>query len=47
MIDPDHELPKCRQAELLDLSRDCLYYKPMPIAQTGLDLMRIWWSCCC
>lgn len=41
MIDKQHELPQCRQAELLDLSRGCLYYKAVPIAQPDLDLMRL------
>jgi putative transposase len=41
MIDKQHELPQTRQAELLDLSRGCLYYQPVPISQTDLDLMLI------
>lgn len=40
MIDPEHELPQTQQAQLLDLSRSCLYYKPVPISPTDLELMR-------
>ena len=40
MIDPKHELPQTQQAQLLDLSRGCLYYKPTPISQADLVLMR-------
>jgi len=41
MIDREHDLPAIRQVRLLDLSRGCIYYKPTPIAQADLDLMRI------
>jgi len=41
MIDREHDLPAIRQVKLLDLSRGCIYYKPTPIAQADLDLMRM------
>ena len=31
MIDREHELPVKRQAELLQLSRSGLYYRPRPV----------------
>jgi putative transposase len=40
MIDREHELAIGRQAELLQLSRSNLYYKPRPISPTILALMR-------
>ncbi len=40
MIDRDHALPLAHQAQLLELSRGSLYYVPVPISQTDLDLMR-------
>jgi putative transposase len=40
MIDRDHALPLSHQAELLDLCRSGLYYKPAPISDTDLSLMR-------
>jgi putative transposase len=40
MIDREHELPACRQVELLDLSRGCIYYIPTPVSEADLDLMR-------
>ncbi len=30
MIDPAHELPIVRQAQLLDLTRSPIYYQPQP-----------------
>ena len=39
MIDPEHTLPRSRQAELLELSRSSLYYQPMPISEADLELM--------
>ena len=40
MIDRDHELPVSRQAELLELSRSAVYYRPVPISDDDLALMR-------
>lgn len=40
MIDATHELSLTRQAELLDLSRASLYYKPVPVSDADLRLMR-------
>ncbi len=41
MIDRDHGLSLTRQAELLSLSRGCLYYQPKPVSVADLELMRI------
>ena len=41
MIDPlDRQLSVTRQCELIDLSRSSYYYRPMPISQEELELMR-------
>jgi putative transposase len=40
MIDPTHELPIVRQAELLDLSRSSVYYLPQETPESELALMR-------
>ena len=40
MIDRDHRLPVKRQAELLGISRGAAYYRPAPIAEAQLALMR-------
>ena len=40
MIDPDHELPLTRQAQLLQLSRSGLYYRPRPVPPADLAIMR-------
>ena len=40
MIDQDHELSLTRQAELLELSRASLYYRPVPVSAADLALMR-------
>jgi len=40
MIDPDHELSLTRQAELRELSRDSLYYRPVAVSDADLALMR-------
>lgn len=40
MINATHELSLTRQAELLDLSRSSLYYRPVPVSQADLRLMR-------
>ena len=40
MINATHELSLTRQAELLDLSRSSLYYRPVPASAADLRLMR-------
>ena len=40
MIDPAHALPITRQASLLGLSRSSVYYRPAPIPEADLTLMR-------
>ena len=40
MIDPCHDLPMCRQAELLEISRSNVYYLPQPVCEADLVLMR-------
>jgi putative transposase len=40
MINATHELSLTRQAELLDLSRSSLYYRPAPASEADLRLMR-------
>lgn len=40
MIDPKHELPIARQAELLGISRAAVYYVPRPISEADLALQR-------
>jgi putative transposase len=40
MIDPTHELPVSRQAELLEISRSNVYYLPRPVSPPDLVLMR-------
>ena len=40
MIDREHELSLTRQAELLALSRSSLYYRPVPVSDADLLLMR-------
>ena len=40
MIDPKHELPIARQAELLGISRAAVYYVPRPICEADLALQR-------
>ena len=40
MINPEHGLPVCRQAELLDLSRSAVYYRAVPVSDSDLALMR-------
>ena len=39
MIDKSHPLPVTRQAQLLDLSRSTVYYKPLPMSSTELAMM--------
>lgn len=40
MIDPSNPLPVTQQCRLLDLSRSSVYYKPKPIPEKDLVLMR-------
>ena len=40
MIDPSHDLPLCRQAELLEISRSNVYYLPQSVCESDLVLMR-------
>ncbi len=40
MIDPEHALAIVRQAEELEISRSTIYYRPRPISDTDLMLMR-------
>ncbi len=40
MIDPAHALPISRQAEELEISRSTIYYRPRPISDADLMLMR-------
>jgi putative transposase len=40
MIDPRHPLPIVRQAQLLDVSRASVYYRPQPTSEADLTLMR-------
>jgi putative transposase len=40
MIDRSAKLPVTRQCELLDLSRSSVYYKPQPVSESDLALMR-------
>jgi len=37
----NHDITISRQAELLDISRSSLYYKPAPISQENIDLMNL------
>jgi putative transposase len=40
MIDPGHALPVTRQARALGISRSSVYYRPMPVNDGDLRLMR-------
>ena len=40
MINPEHKLPIRRQAELLEISRSTVYYRPRPVSEAELMLMR-------
>ena len=40
MIDRSHALPLVRQAEILQLSRSGLYYRPRPVSPADLAIMR-------
>jgi len=40
MIDPEHDLPIQKQAEVLEISRSSVYYQPRPVSESDLWLMR-------
>ena len=40
MIDREHELPVVRQCELLALAHSTAYYRPLPMSEADLTLMR-------
>ncbi len=40
MIDPEHDLPIQKQAEVLEISRSTAYYRPRPVSESDLWLMR-------
>ena len=40
MINPEHQLSLTRQTQLLELSRGCFYYQPVPTSERDLVLMR-------
>jgi putative transposase len=40
MIDPEHDLPILKQAEVLDISRSTVYYQARPVSERDLWLMR-------
>jgi len=40
MINPGHKLSISRQAELLEMSRSTIYYRPRPVSDADLLLMR-------
>jgi putative transposase len=40
MIDPEHVLSICKQAEELEISRSTVYYHPRPVSDADLMLMR-------
>jgi len=40
MIDPEHDLPIRQQAEALGISRSTVYYRPHPVSESDLWLMR-------
>ena len=40
MINHDHDLPLVRQAQVLNISRSSVYYRPRPITPSDLVLMR-------
>jgi putative transposase len=40
MIDPEHELPIAKQAEELEIGRSTVYYRPRPVSDADLMLMR-------
>ena len=40
MIDPEHELPINKQTKILQISLSSVYYKPHPVPEADLWLMR-------
>jgi putative transposase len=40
MINPEHKLSIRRQAEVLEISRSTVYYRPRPVSDVDLMLMR-------
>ncbi len=40
MIDPEHDLPIQKQAAVLDISRNSVYYRARPVSESDLWLMR-------
>ena len=40
MIDRDHKLALARQAKAVGISRGSIYYRPRPVGEAGLGLMR-------
>ena len=40
MIDRKHDLPIIQQAEVLNVSRGCVYYLPRPVPDADLAIMR-------
>ena len=40
MIEPSHDLPIARQAQVLNLSRSSVYYRARPVSREDLALMR-------
>jgi len=40
LIDPEHELPIAKQAEELEIGRSTVYYRPRPVSDADLMLMR-------
>lgn len=40
MIDKTHPLPIAAQCRLVDISRGCVYYRPTPMSESDLRLMR-------
>ena len=40
MIDRTHDLPIGRQAQALNISRGAVYYKPRPVSDADLQIMR-------
>jgi putative transposase len=40
MINPEHKLSIRRHAELLEISRSTVYYRPRPVSDADLMLMR-------
>jgi putative transposase len=40
MIDREHDLPITKQAEVLRISRGSVYYRPRPVPETDLAIMR-------